>query len=730
MGVSTCAVVVLVMTCCVGGGDNTTNRTLSTLGPDTTPLIAPTIVATPAPAGVWPDFCPPPCACETRRSSVSQAVRRTIDCGRQGISTLPSNITGDVERLVLSGDRFRLDGLGALDSFSNLTEVDLSSNHMYAADGWPPLPGLRHLALGHNQIDYLQNRSFTELPGLVYLSLTGNKVELMNKDCFRGLTALTTLDLSDNRIFSLNNLWWRDLVSLHTLNIKNNNIHTIEDGAFATLSSLRMLDLAGNMLKHVHKGAFQDVEGLEELRLEGNPLKESPTLALARFTNLGVLDLSGTHLVRLETGAIQGCNVSVLRLSGLPVLQMVSARALVKLPTLRRLEMTGNKALQYIDGSALSGLPSLTTLQLHGNNLTVLESDVIAGIPHLASLSLHNNPLVCDCNLAWLRSTNISLEVAPVCGTDGRPLSNALAEVGTSCAPRILPLYGRTYETVLGDRVRLDCRAVGVPRPQTDWLLPSHHGGEGAGVRLVSAGVQDGHIEVSPTGTLYIHYIQGPDHGDYTCLAANPHGRAERHATIHVKNMRANVIIIRVTSTAVTVTWRSTRYTHDYQILYRQSDSNDTYHTVDIKPYMRTYTASELCPRCMYEFCIAVRHEARPVRINCTAVQTRQEDYGELRSSRSYIIGGASATLVILVTVACGATWLVRRYNKRRRQREELYSDNLSQLFLASIDSMSDTTPITYENRGAEMFDDDDIEEIRSTASMASTSSISGSARC
>jgi hypothetical protein len=71
----------------------------------------------------------------------------------------------------------------------------------------------------------------------------------------------------------------------------------------------------------------------------------------------------------------------------------------------------------------------------------------------------------------------------------------------------------------------------------------------------------------------------------------------------------------------------------------------------------------------------------------------------------------------------------INKYNKRKRAEEELYGDNMSQLFLASMDSLSDTTPITYENSGAEMFednreeemfDDDDIEEIRSTAFMPS----------
>jgi hypothetical protein len=145
---------------------------------------------------------------------------------------------------------------------------------------------------------------------------------------------------------------------------------------------------------------------------------------------------------------------------------------------------------------------------------------------------------------------------------------------------------------------------------------------------------------------------------------------------------------------------------------------------------MRSYTASELTEKTVYDFCIAVRHQGKSVRINCTGIMTRSGYiHTGLIDARNYIVGGAITSLILLVVIGCALTHLVKRYNRKKRQQQELYSNNSSQLFLASLDSMSDTTPITYENKVAEMFDDDDIEEIMSTSSMASTSTASTSTK-
>ena len=55
---------------------------------------------------------------------------------------------------------------------------------------------------------------------------------------------------------------------------------------------------------------------------------------------------------------------------------------------------------------------------------------------------------------------------------------------------------------------------------------------------------------------------------------------------------------------------------------------------------------------------------------------------------------------------------MIRRYNKRRRSAEELLgADYLSQVYLAGMDAMSDTTPITYENRGIDLGSEEEEEE-------------------
>ncbi|KAK2156421.1 hypothetical protein LSH36_214g05031 [Paralvinella palmiformis] len=367
---------------------------------------------------------------------------------------------------------------------------------------------------------------------------------------------------------------------------------------------------------------------------------------------------------------------------------------------------------------------------------------MLSKLPSLQTLGLGGNSLFCDCNILWLidevkhRPRNLTIPNRDnlVCESPTILRGITLNEVDETnvpdtCAPRILPLYSLQYAIDLGDSLRLNCRAVGRPVPQTDWLLPGKRSdGDGTDIMVLKTGKREGagvrrladHISISLAGTLTVDYAAATDGGQYTCLASNPRGRDERTAHVRVKTNLADVIILGVTQHSVTVTWRSRSFQHTYRILYRRSGTNDTYHSVNIEPYMRTFTANDLTPKAKYEFCIAMEQASRTVRINCTLVTTRRQEYriSGLFNARNFIIGGAAGCFALVLIVVCTATYFIKRYNRRKRAQEELYSDNLSQLFLASMDSMSDTTPITYENTGAEMFDDDDIDEIRSTASM------------
>ena len=650
------------------------------------------------------------------------------------------NISLEAEAIILANNRIRPAQLWGLHRLANLTLVDLSNNHIYSLEDWWGLgiTSISHLIFDRNQIDYLPNRTFALLVSLKTLSVSQNKIEIIHSDALCGLRSLLQLDLSHNRIFEINPRWFRELRALETLNLNDNNIHVLRDGDFMYLTGLKSLIISNNRLKHIYDATFVGLENLAELHIENNHFREMPEKPWRVFNGIGTINLSNNHLASLETGVLRDINVSTLLLNGMRDLTMVNHHAITDMPLLTTLELTDSPHLMYIDREAFLNMPHLQFLRLQSNNLTALEAEVIQSLPALKEISLQGNPFICDCNVNWLRDEmkesvrNVTfIEAENVkCSApkelEGSSLMSENAEgIPEKCAPRILPLFPTEVNTVLGDKVRLDCRAVGEPEPQIDWLLPAHTEADvGEDVTLLksgSPGDETGRVVASKTGTLLIDYIQGVDNGDYTCLASNPGGRDQRKMRLRVKNMRANVIIIRVTADSITVTWKSARFAHDYQILYKESHTNQTYRIINIKPYMRSYTASELHPQTFYEFCIAVKHNDKSMRINCTRVSTRNANFLELGifTARDYIIGGAIGCVAFILLTVCSVTLLVKKYNRRRRQQEELYGDNLSQLFLASMDSMSDTTPITYENRAAEIFDDDDIEEIRSAAASA-----------
>ena len=413
-----------------------------------------------------------------------------------------------------------------------------------------------------------------------------------------------------------------------------------------------------------------------------------------------------------------------LKVNDIKELQFVDRDAFVGLSRLETLHIVDNRKLRYIDRGAFVDTPRLRSLLLHRNNLGTLEQAVVAHMTELEVLGLHGNPLVCDCTLRWIGTlrhisggVNLTEESSVICRS---PASMAgvklidgvkMASVGRTCAPRVVALFESEYNSVLGGSLRLDCRAVGVPMPHIDWLLP---------LLRTSRTNGPGHVTVTSSGTLRVDYVDGRDHGRYSCVATNPHGRDERAVYVHVQNMRASVLVTSITSTSVTVTWRNVHVAHDYEIAYGRatgvSAANATYRSVSIGAFMRAYTASGLSPLTRYRFCIAVRRRADDsdsgdsVLVNCTTVRTRDPSYGEfgVHHARSYVIGSAVGVLVLLTTIFCVGAFLANRYNRRKREQDAIFGDRLSRNFIAGMDSMSDTNPITFENRAAEMFVDYD----------------------
>lgn len=229
-------------------------------------------------------------------------------------------------------------------------------------------------------------------------------------------------------------------------------------------------------------------------------------------------------------------------------------------------------------------------------------------------------------------------------------------------------------------------------------------------------------------------------------MGASPTKSDSRTLYLRVRTLSTAIVVLRVTSSTVTVTWRGVDHTRDHLItcsrlhhgsgdgLSTEVNNDSALVRFSVKPYMRSYTISDLLPDTEYEVCISVRrphggHDFIP--FNCTTFSTRHRGFADsgLRSHASTVIGGGVACVVGLVCIVGLGAIVARRYDRKKRLQQDRRSGvivgggggaegRLSQLFLASVDSVASAQ--TFENKAASaaIFDEADLEEIRSTASM------------
>ena len=511
--------------------------------------------------------------------------------------------------------------------------------------------------------------------------------------------------------------------------MKDNSIHTLPDWAFNYLTHLVTLDLSANQLHSVHRRAFQGLVNLQFLYLQDNSLSIVPSVALQALPHVQEINLDANHFQKLVPRSFDSVNSVTLRLSRLKWLTLVDREAFANLPRLESLEMSDNRGLVYIDRGAFINVPQLQRLLLANGGLSTLEKHIWEALPSLKTLDMRSNPLYCDCSLRWLvtAQTGSQSEKAPEKARGNLSLLNAihtrcqlpdpftavflndtakLKSIPESCLPRIHPLFSASYNNSIGDSISLSCKASGVPEPSIKWNLPANH--KRKLDKTVSQALNNASARHNNQGDeLDIVFIQAKDSGDYSCVAENNQGSVTRVTTLHVQTLNAHIIVELITSHTITITWTNTHHSRQYEVVYHPhvTSPNFTYHTIPIQPYMRAYTISKLKASHSYDICIAVKYQDRDIPINCTTVRTRDASYDAqaVLDTRNYVITGAIIILICVIFLTCLISYLSKRYNRRREREAKLYSDSLSQLCPASPDSVSDTTPMTYENRLAEM---------------------------
>ena len=182
-------------------------------------------------------------------------------------------------------------------------------------------------------------------------------------------------------------------------------------------------------------------------------------------------------------------------------------------------------------------------------------------------------------------------------------------------------------------------------------------------------------MRLSSSGSLELLHVKAKDAGTYTCVASSSTGKDAVSIILHVHNKNIHILHKGIATNFITVTWNGTDSTvlsSDYLILYRKSDSDQDYGKVHLRPYMRTYTITNLHPNTMYEFCIAYDHMRTVYKLHCINIRTKHymtEKHG-IHTFSSSSVFLALAVVVSFTALICVGGHFIKRYIRRKPYKE------------------------------------------------------------
>ncbi|XP_041460789.1 toll-like receptor 6 [Lytechinus variegatus] len=315
--------------------------------------------------------------------------------------------------LNLSGNLFNSIEKVNLESFSNLSELDLSENPIESAikieTNLPPILKLRYCKL--RTLSFLGNSSFEENPNAFNsIDITGNYISDLSP--FEGTSkmyGLITLIAADNQIRKAPsmffNLTYYDLAGNHVGPNLNESINWCE--------KLNFLSLKDNMILYISADYFISCKSLRTLDLSLNPLNEIGH-SIIRNGEVGIsFDFSDSQLTQKGFNRIiKDKKINTLTINNLPIFAQ-GANVTILIPELRTLDFGYNRLitlptiacwrlinliichneLREISGSAFSSLGLLKKLDVSYNRLRQITSDMFSYTHHLNQIFLANNQI-------------------------------------------------------------------------------------------------------------------------------------------------------------------------------------------------------------------------------------------------------------------------------------------------------------------------------------------------
>ncbi|XP_017478408.1 PREDICTED: slit homolog 1 protein [Rhagoletis zephyria] len=315
--------------------------------------------------------------------------------------------------------------------------LDLSWNAM---DLVPTLASdsLRILNAMHNNISTISNKKFVKAANLRKLYLSWNSIQSIELNAFDELVHLQVLDLSHNNLHTLGLQLFRSLLVLETLNLSwNRHLNQTEAiqeqdfyRTFGVNFKIRVLRLQACSLTDL---VLPEKAPLVELDLRHNKLEKIPSNLPSTLAKLDISE----NLFQTFSPAITAnlsATISELYVEDMPRLQSVEENAFYPLTGLKKISFQNSRRLNKFSGHAFgaeaSRFPELRTLIFRGTSVGSLNATLAPLFTKLAELDLNGMPLVCDCELVWIKE--IKLDTKGRCFNPSRLRGESMINVENS----------------------------------------------------------------------------------------------------------------------------------------------------------------------------------------------------------------------------------------------------------------------------------------------------------
>jgi len=325
-------------------------------------------------------------------------------------------------------------------------------------------------------------------------------------------------------------------------------------------SEVQVLNLDGNYIKELSKDAFSSVGllHLQKISLKDCKIQRLDENAFSQLKILSEINLEKNNISKLPAKLFDGNErLSTLSLAN----NQIQSLTAIQFPPLRHLKKLdlSSCGLRRINTKAFVNLgSSVETIRLHDNLLQNVRGETFENLHGLKYLSLHNNPWLCDCKLKKFRDLVVKKNLLTdpgdtVCSEPERITGQLWSRVTSqdfACKPEV-----EVTEPVVvgrpGLNATLRCQITGNPVPGVKWVLngriiqnnsaPLHSRDPDQVYVIEDLALAEGGIERN--FSLTVTAVTSSDLGQYSCVAINNGGMAERNVTLTFTDPRTNPVL-------------------------------------------------------------------------------------------------------------------------------------------------------------------------------------------